>query len=416
MTTKNRICLLALLLPFLASAQDAPSPAVQEYIAAYRELAIREMQRSGVPASIKLAQGILETEAGQSDLVQRSNNHFGIKCKTTWTGEKVYHDDDERGECFRKYASPEDSWKDHSDFLRNQPRYASLFTLDPMDYKGWANGLKKAGYATNPRYPQILIKYIEAYQLNDYSAIALGKLPYGVDTAAVVRTFRGEDDGAAGPSLSTSAGNGKVMEAAGKPSIDYPSGDFMINDTRVIYQEAGSSLLALATRYSLRHAWLTDFNDLPTGTDILSRGQLVYLQRKRKHGEKPLYTVAEGERLYDISQREGIRLESLMALNRMEPGMEPATGAVLHLQKKAAERPPLAAAQAQADVSISPEVALVQKPVDIKGIRHIVQSKETLFSLARKYEVTQEQIITWNNLSGTDLKVGQELVIYKQAP
>ena len=128
-------------------------------------MAIREMQRTGVPASITLAQGILETEAGKSDLVIRSNNHFGIKCKSSWTGEKVYHDDDAQGECFRKYSDAEDSYKDHSDYLRTQPRYASLFSLDPLDYKGWATGLKKAGYATNPRYAQILIKYIEKYNL-----------------------------------------------------------------------------------------------------------------------------------------------------------------------------------------------------------------------------------------------------------
>jgi LysM repeat protein len=405
-----------LLLPAWAFAQESPSPAVLEYIAAYRELAIREMQRSGVPASIKLAQGILETEAGRSDLVQRSNNHFGIKCKTTWTGEKVYHDDDARGECFRKYASPEDSWKDHSDFIRTQPRYADLFTLDPMDYKAWAYGLKKAGYATNPRYPQTLIKYIETYQLNDYSAIALGKSPAGIDMAAVNATASGNADMPSGPQAPSMATPDNAVEGSRTSSPSYPSGEFMINDTRVVYQEAGASLLALASRYSLRHSWLTDFNDLAPGTDILSSGQLVYLQRKRKHGAQPFHTVAEGESLYLISQQEGIRLESLMALNRLEPGMEPAAGTTLQLQKKAAERPALAGSRPENDTPAAADLALSQKTVAVNGIRHTVQSKETLFSLARKYDVTQEQIMAWNNLVSADLKVGQELVIYKQAP
>ncbi|RYZ47731.1 MAG: N-acetylmuramoyl-L-alanine amidase, partial [Chitinophagaceae bacterium] len=121
---------------------------VQEYIDKYKDIAMAEMARTGVPASITLAQGIHESGAGTSDLVQRSNNHFGIKCKTEWTGEKVYHDDDARGECFRKYDDPFTSYKDHSDFLRARKHYASLFDLDPQDYEGWAYGLKKAGYAT----------------------------------------------------------------------------------------------------------------------------------------------------------------------------------------------------------------------------------------------------------------------------
>ena len=150
---------------FVYNTLTAQNPAIIRYINTYKFLAIQEMQRTGVPASIKLAQGILETQAGESDLVKRSNNHFGIKCKTAWNGNKVYHDDDEKGECFRAYGSAEDSYRDHSDFLKRSQRYAFLFQLDPADYKDWAKGLKKAGYATNPKYTQQLIKYIETYDL-----------------------------------------------------------------------------------------------------------------------------------------------------------------------------------------------------------------------------------------------------------
>src|ERR1017187_8362716 len=136
------------ILPVIAQNYTA-----EQYIQMHKDLAIREMKRMGIPAAITLAQGLLETENGNSDLVKKSNNHFGIKCKGTWNAETVSHDDDEQGECFRSYKSAEDSYRDHSNFLRGSPRYAFLFKLDPRDYKGWAYGLKKAGYATNPNYP-----------------------------------------------------------------------------------------------------------------------------------------------------------------------------------------------------------------------------------------------------------------------
>ncbi len=171
---RNSFIFLLLLSTFSYGQQ---SETVRKYIDAYKDLAMQEMLRTGVPASITLAQGIHESGAGNSKLALSSNNHFGIKCKSNWTGETVKHDDDAKGECFRKYPSPVDSYKDHSDFLKNGARYASLFTLDPEDYTGWANGLKKAGYATNPKYPQVITKLVEDYNLQQYSLIALGKIP-----------------------------------------------------------------------------------------------------------------------------------------------------------------------------------------------------------------------------------------------
>src|SRR4051794_20661431 len=142
---------------------------IDAYVNSYKELAISEMLRTGVPASITLAQGILETAGGQSDLAAVANNHFGIKCKPEWTGETMTHDDDLKNECFRKYQSVEDSYRDHSDFLKSRPFYAFLFKLDPTDYEGWAKGLKKAGYATNPTYAQQLIRLIVENNLQSYS-------------------------------------------------------------------------------------------------------------------------------------------------------------------------------------------------------------------------------------------------------
>lgn len=331
--TKKIVFFIALLFSMTdrVFTQDQLNPAVIEYIQTYQELAIREMQRTGVPASIKLAQGILETEAGRSDLVMRSNNHFGIKCKSSWTGEKVYHDDDERGECFRKYPEAESSYRDHSDYLRSQPRYAFLFTLDPEDYKGWAAGLKKAGYATNPKYTQMLIKFIETYGLSDYTLVALGKK--SPESLSILPASQ-----PAANSISTQPVT-IAENTISRPKPSYPSGEFSINDTRVIYAKAGTSLLAIAEQYHFNLKWLLDFNDLPSGSDILEKDQLVFLQRKRKQSHHEFHVVETGETLYDIAQQEALRLDQLRSYNHMDKTMIPAPGEKLYLQRKAPARP-----------------------------------------------------------------------------
>lgn len=298
------------------------------YIDNYKTLAISEMKRTGVPASIKLAQGIHETMAGTSDLVLKSNNHFGIKCKTGWSGAKVYHDDDAAGECFRSYVKAEDSYKDHSDFLKGSPRYAFLFQLDPEDYEAWAYGLKKAGYATNIRYSKILIGLIQDYNLQQYSLMALGKLKASDETTAT------------GPrNEPTSEEAGSTETVITMPEQHYPAGEFLINNTKVIYVKGGTSWLALAEKYNMPLSRLLDFNDLEAEEPIAEPGRLVYIQRKRKAGPTEFHIVQKGEHMYDIAQKEGIRLESLRELNQLFEGMEPAPGQKLQLQNQAAKRP-----------------------------------------------------------------------------
>jgi flagellum-specific peptidoglycan hydrolase FlgJ len=169
----------------VASQNDTPLGKVAKYIETYSTIAVKEMKSHGVPASITLAQGILESGAGEGDLTKRANNHFGIKCHN-WSGAKVYHDDDKKGECFRKYNHPFESFKDHSLFLANRSRYSSLFKLDQMDYKGWAKGLKAAGYATDPKYPNKLIKLIERYKLYEFDAVVLGEATFDDETNAKI--------------------------------------------------------------------------------------------------------------------------------------------------------------------------------------------------------------------------------------
>lgn len=337
----------------VARAQSPAEPAsnhdamtVDQYIATYKHLAIAEMQRSGVPASITLAQGIIETEAGNSDLFKASDNHFGIKCKDSWTGPSVLHDDDAHGECFRKYDSDEASFRDHSDFLRSGSRYAFLFQLDPLDYKGWAWGLHKAGYATNPQYAQKIIHYIEQYHLQDYSLIAMGKMADPDSALAATTSGQAETTPTQGVADLRSGPAGPAANAAEQaPAVHYPEGVFKINESRVIFAAKGTSLLALANQYKVSLSYLVDFNDLGNSSDDLSRDQLIYLQRKRTVGGTAFHVMAGGETLYDVAQGEGIRLSSLMKYNQLGPGMEPAAGERLSLQSIAGSRPKLRSTQ-----------------------------------------------------------------------
>ena len=319
-------------------------PVVIEYINKYKDLAITEMQRTGIPASIKLAQGIHETSAGTSDLVKRSNNHFGLKCKTEWTGMTVKHTDDAPNECFRKYESPLDSYKDQSNYLKNTPRYASLFELDPTDYKAWATGLKKAGYATNPKYTQVLIKLIEDYDLQDYTMIALGKLKSGQETLAKNENKNLEKKPDEKPVVMPMEPEVVVYskkEAVAEKKPEYPDGEFKINETKVIYVKKGTSYLSIAEKYAIPLARIFEFNDMKV-QEAVDKDQLIYLMRKRKVGLNEQHVIKPGETLADIAQTEALRIESLLEYNFLQPNMQPAIGSVLYLRVKAPGMPALA--------------------------------------------------------------------------
>lgn len=316
---KSKILLLLLMAAIRLQAQ--PAEVVRNYVATYAPIAISEMQRTGVPASITLAQGILESYSGQSDLVRRSNNHFGIKCKSEWTGPSVSHDDDARGECFRKYESPEASYRDHSDFLRNRKHYAFLFDLDPADYEAWAHGLKKAGYATNPKYPQLLIRLINEYNLNDYTLVALGKKAPSNDAFVALPPVERE---------APMSGIPTPPAAEAKAKRSYPSGVFYINATPVVFVQQGTAYLQVAQKHNVPLARLFDFNDIRPA-DLAEVDGLVFLQRKRRTGDHSVHVVYEGETLYDIAQEEGIRLESLLSFNGLRSGDPLMPGTQLYL-------------------------------------------------------------------------------------
>ncbi len=335
---------------------------VMNYINAYKDLAISEMQRAGIPASIILAQGIHETEAGTSDLVRRSNNHFGIKCKDSWTGSVVYHDDDSKAECFRSYETPLDSYKDHSDFLRNSQRYASLFRLDPTDFEGWAYGLRKAGYATNIHYSQLLIKLIKDYNLQQYTLLAMGQLK---PSDEVVASSVANPGNAPGNNLVDNSGKAPLSSpgnTAGNPgenpggmqssfqAVEFPEGEFLINRTRVVFVKSGVSLLSIADQYGVALSRLMEFNDLEQ-EDVSTRDQILFLEHKRKTGSVAFHKVLGGETLYDISQREGVKYDNILKMNHLVKGSQPAVQEKIYLQGYAPSRPLLAGEKNNVDSS-----------------------------------------------------------------
>jgi hypothetical protein len=405
MQNRKIILLTALLFTgLLGRAQN--SAVILNYIQTYKDIAIQEELRTGVPAAIKLAQGIHETTAGTSDLVVKSNNHFGIKCKATWTGQSVKHDDDLRNECFRKYGSAQDSYRDHSDFLKSSPRYASLFALDPTDYQSWAKGLKKAGYATNPKYPQVIIKLIEDYNLQDYTLIALGKLPAGTDPLASVEKNKKETLPVI-PIVQTENVQKQEWTNAGEKITtetkqNYPTGEFRLNDTRVVFVKKGTSFLAIANDFNVPLARIFEFNEIPI-KEIADRDQLLFLQRKRKTGANEFHIVKEGETLRDIAQLEALRLESLLGYNLLKENMQPATGERLYLRAHADVPPRLEEGKKMAASSTG--------KLNLQTCT--VQPKETIYSIAKKYNVKIDDIVAWNELQGYNLKTGQQLKIYK---
>ena len=283
-----------------------------------------EMIRTGIPASITLAQGILESQSGESDLAKTSNNHFGIKCKTEWTGAKTYHDDDLKSECFRVYPSVEDSYKDHSEFLKSRPHYAFLFQLDPTDYDGWAKGLKKAGYATSPTYPQKLLKVINDYNLQQYSLQAMEKkkMSSTADIAIPVKKTKkdyqhnsnAENENT--QEIKQLTNEPVLSEQRTTPKKSYPSGIFLINHSKVVFVKEGSSFLALANQYDIILSKLFSFNELPE-LEVLDKDRLIFLEKKMKTGITDTHIAEAGESLHDIAQAEGVRLESLMEYNKL---------------------------------------------------------------------------------------------------
>ena len=317
--------ILLLLCPNSVFAQQRQSR--EEYIEKYKAIAVAHMERYGIPASITMAQGILESDAGNSTLSLSSNNHFGIKCKKHWTGAKVYHDDDAKGECFRAYPSVEASYQDHADFLDSSPRYDSLFSYPSTDYRSWARGLKAAGYATAPDYAERLVSIIEKYKLyildrEDGMAIySSGKMARENAEWFAVQ--------------SNSQGVEMVVEDPFKVTINGHKGYsiYRTNHTCYILSKEGDTYASIGKIFDISERYLRKFNDVDAKY-TLEAGTMVYIERKREswQGNDMLHTVRSGETLYSIAQSYGIRLRRLARLNRMRPHQKIEEGQTIKLR------------------------------------------------------------------------------------
>ncbi|MBK7406818.1 MAG: LysM peptidoglycan-binding domain-containing protein [Saprospirales bacterium] len=443
-----RIGILLILswIPLLAASQ---TEAQRAYIDHYKDIAIQEMERAGIPASIKLAQALLESNAGQSELAQHANNHFGIKCGPDWDGKDYYRKDDDYDEngkliksCFRSYRRPEDSFIAHSEFLRDPKkewRYGFLFHLDPLDYKNWASGLKKAGYATSATYDSKLIAIIERYQLFQY------------DRPPVVDPF---------------------VNVVENTYEDMLIGIFQVNDIDVVIAAEGDTPASIAERTGRDVFKVLQYNEMLTKPNTpLKKGDRVFLEPKRNsyRGDRKIHYVKAEETMYDIAQLYGVKLEKLYKKNRLPANSQPAEGERILLRgrvKKEEDRPKLVSEVINKtpypdvididDFAWPPEEdpfgeviekpvpektppppppIIPPKPVDIAPVNelpvepppmvtppapdmnepamvfHTVQAGDTLYSLSKRYNTTVEAIRQLNGLTGNLITIGQQLRI-----
>jgi len=285
---------------------------VEEYIAKYSDLAVREMKKYHIPASITLAQGILESGSGNSSLAVKANNHFGVKCHKGWTGKTFHMDDDARHECFRKYASVEDSYRDHSEFLATRDRYDFLFLLDITDYKAWAVGLKKAGYATNPLYPDLLIRIIEENELYrfDRGGEAMSKKTEDRSQKTEARSQKTE---AAVEENLVIAPLEKILFGKGGDSREI----FLNNKVKFILARKGDTWNSIAQEFGIYGWQVRKYNEL-TKKDEIVPGEIIYLERKRNRGAVEGHTVKNGETMRNISQRYAVKESMLYRNNDMK--------------------------------------------------------------------------------------------------
>jgi flagellum-specific peptidoglycan hydrolase FlgJ len=414
---------------------------IENYIAKYKDIALQEMVRCKIPASITLAQGLHESSYGKSKLSTEANNHFGIKCKDEWDGKKFYQNDDAPNECFRVYDHAEDSYADHSDFLITRPRYAELFQITITDYKEWARGLKACGYATNPRYAEILIKTIEDYNLAAYDQQGLAMIaaqekqflpattaPETQPVAVIPEKQKPSPVAAAEPASTrhitfakaSSTGFVTVHDESGKKEI-------VVNGCKAIKADGTVDPLAIAYNYQIQYSQVLAFNDMNEG-DKFKDGENIFLQPKRAKGTDPVYIVQPGESMRSIAQKFGIKLKDLYQKNLMVLNDQAMAGETIYLQEKRPGPPRTMAysdflkSQTQgsinsnsntntASASANTSVPQITKQTDTE--QYTVSHSDTLYSIAKKFNTTVQQLRALNNLDNTDLHPGQTLVISK---
>ena len=329
MLRNSTFTIIFLSLVFVHSSFVFKKQTPKEYIIKYKGDAIKEMNRTGVPASITLAQGMLESGYGNSKLARKANNHFGIKCHSDWKGPTFKMDDDTKNECFRKYKTVWHSYRDHSDFLKGKRRYASLFELKITDYKGWAKGLRKAGYATNKMYASLLITIIERHDLNQYVKKSKGrkhKKNKKQKESKIVPVIN-EDEEHREENISDEEGDDE-FEIQVPPLNNLQKSANGINYVKV---KKGDTYYSIAKVNNIPLSRLYKYNECNADT-ILKIGTALYLQPKRSRGTSSVHYYVEGDDLYRISQCYGIKLKHLYRKNQWEFGHVPKNGDKINLK------------------------------------------------------------------------------------
>ncbi len=443
------VFVLVLVTVNIAFSNSESLVANEVYVKKFRNIAVAEMHRTGIPASIKLAQAILESGAGTSQLATKANNHFGIKCGGSWKGKTFHKKDDDRNKigvkiksCFRAYANPEESFKAHSAFLMNpskKSRYGFLFDYKSTDYKSWAKGLKKAGYATNPKYPKLLMEVIEANKLHQYDSWKLSDIESDDKFSKPKKKETEKQNDSKEIEVITKADKTQKEHSRKdkKPSIDSKtptsstkqSKVFFSNDIRAISVKKGDTPKKLAKEHKIELSKLLNYNELEVNSK-LTEGNFIYLQPKRKsYRGKKAYHVVYQESMHDIAQRYGIKLDELCKRNMMTARQEPQDGQRINLKTKRKSTPKLkrkiASSQKKPKKTLDSSIKNTKskivevskktdKKIKTKYPKYIVKKGETLFGISKKHNISVENIQKWNNLKTNTLEIGQELIIQKR--
>jgi LysM repeat protein len=390
----NLLCFLLLSLQLTAQNTSFDTKALA-YVQQYASWAIEEQQRVGIPAAITLAQGIYETSAGESELATQANNHFGIKCKKEWKGATFAHTDDAPNECFRKYKSAQESYVDHSNYLKTSLRYAELFDYDVQDYTAWAKGLKRCGYATNPAYAQKLIKMIEDYHLQQYTLAAISKKnKTHIATEVAVQEKQISAKATISPVVATAASNQNQVDAPGIQRF---------NGLRAVYCHKGENLLDKALAYNIRYAKILEMNELPD--EPLKRDMYIYLEPKRSKGVHVTYLVQEGEMIEMIAHNEAMSTRQLRILNLLALNEQPVAGSILNLQEQSDVRPATYSFEGSGQSSSKQNVHLLDSKIKV-STDEFVATKKTI-----QLPVQASAPITAQTAVATTPQVEEEVMI-----
>ena len=398
MRTKILIALFCLFnLTTLTQAQEVKSPEIIAYIEKYKDIAILEMKRAKIPASITIAQGILESGFGKSVLALNTNNHFGIKCHQNWTGKTFKYNDDAPNECFRVYDDPIQSYKDHSDFLVNRSRYANLFTLDIKDYKAWAYGLKEAGYATNPKYPELLIKYIETYSLDK-----LDNGTFSKEELLAENYKKDEKNINKVESVNTKLHQIDNKEQDVIKSKTLKKSVVLYNKLKAVkvFSHDDLALVAQSAKISLKN--LLQYNDLDDAS-IRLNSQYIYLEPKRTKAKHKTHLIKKDDTMWKIAQRHAIQLDALLKLNKMSKGEEPKVGELINLKKPIKVKPQLRTTPIQNKTETIPNKQETIKTTSNEVKTTVSTSKDTIYKNIPKQNtsVDEEKVLSWEE--GTKL-------------